>query len=482
MENATYLLQVGACITAFYILYLMFLRNSTFFRANRIYLMVALLFSFIIPVLDFSIVAADYHLSSTNFLGTNNLPILNDIKLQALAATSGSENFNFISLIYWTGFGFIILRLIYAIVRLIQLKARAGVCRNGVLRIVRTDLLQPFSFFNLIFLPKGEINPLILEHEKAHVRHHHWIDLLLLEIAGAVLWFNPIMIFYKKSIKIQHEYEADCHVIRNGSDIPQYLDCILHQLQAENLGSPISQFYSRNIKKRIIMITRKKTPLRLSLLYFLFIPATCLLLFAFAKPSIRSITFSNVLTGDKDGKVVIIVDPGHGGDDSGDPGKEGLSEKEFTMTMARSIQKAGEMKNIKVILTRTDDNAMSLEERVSLARRNGADAFISIHTNYNRENLKSSGIDCVVSDENSRPQDSERLAEALRRELQTLNGISLNGIKKSNFYVLRENSIPAVLLQLGYFSNTTDYRYLNDQKNQQQISERIIAAVMQYTK
>ena len=125
---------------------------------------------------------------------------------------------------------------------------------------------------------------------------------------------------------------------------------------------------------------------------------------------------------------------------------------------------------------------MSLEERVNLAKRNGADAFISIHTNYNGDNLKSSGIDCVVSDKNSRSQDSERLAEELRSELETLNGISLNGIKKSNFYVLSENSIPAVLLELGYFSNQTDYAYLNDQKNQQQISERIIAAVMQYTK
>ena len=179
-------------------------------------------------------VAADYHLPSTDFLNTNALPILNDIKPQSLGTMSGSENFNFISLIYWTGFGFIILRLIYSIVRLIRLKTRAGVCRNGAVRIVHTDLPQPFSFFNLIFLPKGEVNPLILEHEKAHVCYHHWIDLLLLEISSAVLWFNPIMIFYKKSIKIQHEYEADDHVIRNGSDIPHYLDCILHHLQAEN--------------------------------------------------------------------------------------------------------------------------------------------------------------------------------------------------------------------------------------------------------
>ena len=230
------------------------------------------------------------------------------------------------------------------------------------------------------------------------------------------------------------------------------------------------------------MMTRKKTPLSFSLLYVLFIPAVCLLLFAFAKPSVKSITFENSIAGNKDGKIVIIVDPGHGGDDSGSTGKEGVSEKEFAMAMARSIQKAGERQNIKVILTRTDDKGMNLEERVNLAKRHDADAFISIHTNYDPENTKSSGIECVVSEKNSRSQESKRLAEKIQSEFQTLNGIALNGIKESNFYVLSENSIPAVLLELGYFSNSRDYAYLKDQKNQQQISERIVAAVMQYTK
>src|SRR5688572_26292899 len=147
MENAMYLLQVSACITAFYILYLIFFRRSTFFSANRVYLLVALLFSFIVPVLDFSMVAADYHLPSSDFLNANALTVLNDIKPQSIGAISRAENFNFISLIYWTGFGFIILRLVYSIVRLARIKTKSGVCRNGSGRIVHTDLLQPFSFF-----------------------------------------------------------------------------------------------------------------------------------------------------------------------------------------------------------------------------------------------------------------------------------------------------------------------------------------------
>jgi len=478
MEYALYLLQVSGCVIAFYVLYIAFFRNSTFFRANRIYLLVALLISFIIPGLEVSSVVQDFHMESTDFLPVASLAKI-DIELQYNVGAVGSESFNFIAIIYWIGFGLVIARLLYSIARLIQLKRWAGVRREQGARIVRTDLPEPFSFFNLIFLPKEETNSLILQHERAHVRYHHWLDLLFAEFASAALWFNPVMIFYKKSIKIQHEYEADCYVIRSGASIRHYLDSMLHHLQREKLVTPISQFYSQNIKKRIIMITRKKTPLTRSLFYMLIIPVGCLLSFAFAKPSISNMTFSKNFD---DRAVVIVVDAGHGGGDSGSSGNDGLLEKDFALSMARNIQKVGEAKNITVILTRTGDNAMNLEERVNLSNRHGADAFISIHSNYDQANIATSGIACVVSEKNSQFKNSQRLAENLVEKFRTLNGIPINGIKKSNAYILKENKVPAILVELGYFSNQTDYVYMNDKKNQLQISERIIDAVLQFTK
>ena len=322
-------------------------------------------------------------------------------------------------------------------------------------------------------------DPLVLEHEKAHVRSHHWIDLILIEIAGAILWFNPMMIFYKRSIKIQHEYEADSAVISNGISVQRYLDCILHQLQAENLSIPVSQFYSQNIKNRIVMITRKKTPFSLSLLYILFIPVTCLLLFAFAKPSVR--TFPHDLTRGDESSVVIVVDAGHGGNDTGSASAR-LHEKEFALAMAKNIQKAGEANNINVILTRNGDEALGLKERVAIAKRYTVDAFISIHANYDEKDATSSGIECVVSEKNGQFEASERLAASLLQELRALDGISVNGIKKANAYILAECTAPAILLEIGYLSNESDNAYVGDTNNQQKISERIIAAVLQYTK
>ncbi len=158
------------------------------------------------------------------------------------------------------------------------------------------------------------------------------------------------------------------------------------------------------------MMTKEKTSRRRSLLYALFVPVACLLLFAFAKPSVRTVSFSNNFNTGTEEKIMIVVDAGHGGHDLGGSNNDGLSEKEFALAMARNIQRAGEAKNIQVILTRTDDKAMALEERVSLAARYPAAAFISIHANYDGKNAISSGIECVVSEKNSRFQDSERLA------------------------------------------------------------------------
>jgi N-acetylmuramoyl-L-alanine amidase len=480
MENALYLLQVSGCIVVFYLVYIALFKKSTFFRANRIYLLAALLLSFAIPIADFKSVPTDFHFPAADFLSVAAATHL-QFKAEYVDNLSRAENFNFLAIVYWLGFGFFIARFLYSICTMLQLiKKSGGICRQGPFRILRIESSNPFSFFNLIFLPKEEVNPLILNHEKAHVRFHHWFDLLLIELACSILWFNPVMIFYKISIKIQHEYEADNYVIQNGASIHHYLSCILQHLQAENSISPISQFYSQNIKKRIVMLTTKKNPLTTFLGYIVLAPLTCLLLFAFAKPSIHDLAFPKDLN-DKDGAHVIIVDAGHGGDDSG-TSAEGLLEKEFALTIAKNIQNAGEGKNVKVVLTRTGDTEMTLAERVDLANRNGADAFISIHANYDKENTLSSGIQCVVSENNGRFQDSQRLAEQLIRELQTLTGIPVNGIKKSNAYVLSKNNMPAILLELGYFSNKTDYAFMSDQKNQQQISERVIAAVLQYKK
>lgn len=481
MEKVWYFIQVSICVSIFYGLYFVFFKNTTFFIANRIYLLAGLIFSFIIPVLNLSVVPQDSHLTATEFIERSAIPLF-DPSPQVIEPISAMTPFSWILTTYWMGFAFMIVRLGFSIAHVMRLKRNATMQRNGKTKIWRAHSIHPFSFLNQIFLPRHDVSPLVVEHEKAHVRLQHGMDLVLLEIACALLWFNPIMILYRRAITIQHEYEADESVVTKSGKLEEYLSCIVRHLQNSNTIGPISQFNTTlNIKTRILMMTKKKTSWKFSLLYLLCIPVGCILLFAFSNPAVPSLTLTNSTKFADDDRVVIIVDAGHGGQDSGGKTNSGMSEKDVALSIAKGIQREGEANQINVILTRTGDEPLTLDERIAVTNNHKADAFISLHTNFDR-NVTSAGIECMVSESNPRFNDSKRLADNLLQELQTLNGISVNGIMKSDFRVLSKNSIPAILLEIGYISNEKDYKYVTDPENQKRISRSIITAVVKYAK
>jgi N-acetylmuramoyl-L-alanine amidase len=476
MINLSYFFEVSGCVCLVYVLYQAVFKFTTFFRANRIYLVAGLVLSFVVPWVNISFVPVDYHVLPTSIIG-HSFSTQNSSYSSNASDVIARTEYSFIPFLYWSGVLFMISRLIYSVGTILRLKRHSRTSEYGDEKVYITDTAQPFSFFKAIFLPKGEINSMIYDHERAHIRNLHWIDLLVVEIASAFLWFNPLMIFYRRSLKTQHEYEADAFAIRNCRSIEAYLYCILNHLQGRQSGPTISQFFDTNIKQRIIMMTKHKTPHKFSLLYLLFIPLVCLLLLAFSDR-----TTDMGFLSDVSDELVIVVDAGHGGDDQGAYVAGGLKEKELTLSIARRIQKAGEARNVKVILTRTDDQALSVADRIQITNRHNADLFISIHANINSQNTAASGIEAVISEQNAKFEESKVWSDKFLKELTGLTGVKVNGVMTADFYVLSKNSIPAVILELGYLSNKTDNAYLTDQNNQELISQRIIAAVTRPTK
>jgi len=141
------------------------------------------------------------------------------------------------------------------------------------------DSISPFSFFNLIFLPRNGNHQMIIEHETTHVKQFHWVDLILMEIVSVLLWFNPFVILYKNALKLQHEYLADTSVIKDKNRIETYLNCMLKQVQVVSCNGITSQFYCKTIKKRIVMITKNKTSNKYLGVYLLALPLVCFMLF-----------------------------------------------------------------------------------------------------------------------------------------------------------------------------------------------------------
>lgn len=171
----------------------------------------------------------------------------------------------------------------------------------------------------------------------------------------------------------------------------------------------------------------------------------------------------------------IVIDPGHGGKDSGTIGvKHKTYEKILTLStsliVAAMLQEAG----AEVILTRSHDVYLELSERVNISNQQKADLFISIHYDYGTKN--SSGI---ISFYYSEARD-RRLADTVQRQLTASTGMQDSGVRKGNFYVIRENNRPSLLLELGYVSNPDEEELVRTTDYQQKVAKGIVKGLSDY--
>lgn len=171
----------------------------------------------------------------------------------------------------------------------------------------------------------------------------------------------------------------------------------------------------------------------------------------------------------------IVLDPGHGGADPGARGASGATwEKYNAWFVALDAKALLEAAGARVVLTRNGDEYVTLAERVELARRHGAAMFISIHNDWN-QNAALRGVTTYYYHEASL-----RLANALQAELVRRLGTRDVGVLRQPFYVLRMNSIPAVLVELGFLSNREDEARLADPAYRYRAAEAIYHGVLNY--
>lgn len=222
----------------------------------------------------------------------------------------------------------------------------------------------------------------------------------------------------------------------------------------------------------------------------------------------------------KEGRDVIVIDPGHGGEDSGALGPGGIEEKKITLSVAKKLAEIlAERLGCVVLLTRTDDTFVPLRERTAFANRSDADIFISIHANA-AHSTTASGVETfflsyeatddeakrLAAIENSSVSDaygpgelsddvqailfdleqslshheSSALAESLQSSMVSVLGMEDRGVKQAPFVVLAGAAMPAVLVEVGFISNRADENRLAASKNQLKIADSIARGVMNF--
>lgn len=191
-----------------------------------------------------------------------------------------------------------------------------------------------------------------------------------------------------------------------------------------------------------------------------------------ATPTDRPVFYRNRQDGLK-GKI-IIVDAGHGGNDQGAAGQNGTLEKDVTMKTARLLQKKLEKKGATVILTREDDRYVALKKRVAAAKDHAADVFLSIHYDSIEEESATGHTAYYFY-----PYE-KRIGEAVHHALTEKVGARSRGTHFGDYYVLRENTQPSILLELGYLSNPEEEAKIKTKKYRERATDGIVAGLQNY--
>lgn len=197
-------------------------------------------------------------------------------------------------------------------------------------------------------------------------------------------------------------------------------------------------------------------------------------------PKIEYFALEDEVNKDLGKKYTILVDPGHGGNDKGTMNKsKTVFEKDLTLQIAKRVaNKLSQQNDVQVIISRTDDKYISLEDRAILANEQKVDALISIHLNAEGGGNSASGVETYYR--KGAIDDSKELASTVQKTINSYVDIRDRGIKEDIYQVLRDSNMPAILVECGFLTNPEETKHLIDAKYQDTLADGITQGILTY--
>lgn len=282
-----YLLESSAMLSLFYLLYMIMLRKETFFSINRFFLLGIVVVSLLFPLVSFEFspvkVAAverplqeiskfrlSYYeaMASWEFDGLNSGTLSGGRDVESNTSGAAVDRTRFILfvvlILYTTGVVVCLSRTVWAFRRIRKMIATYPQQRADGIKIIKVPYpTASFSFLNYVFVHEAMVDTpefeQILVHERTHIQQKHSIDLIFVQLLAAFLWFNPVIWQLIKSLRTTHEYIADKKIINAGYSMVEYQTLLLKQLISNNSFGLVHNFNLSFIKKRITMMTNKKS-------------------------------------------------------------------------------------------------------------------------------------------------------------------------------------------------------------------------------
>lgn len=506
-----YLLKVSACSAIIFAVYHLLLARLTFFNINRAYLLVGLVICFTIPALTFEsqrvvLVKQEaplklaYHydgLSEKEFADHNPAASFADMNWEKIIVYS-----------YYAIVAFLLLRMLFIACYIkLQLHKYKISEMDHILLVDPKSPIKNCSFFNQIIIDAAlppEERVLVIRHESIHVAQMHAFDKILINIVAAVLWFNPVIYFWRSAIDHNHEFLADRETSKT-TDKQVYASLLL-QLALPSKSFAVNSFSKLPLKSRIIMMYKKPDSGIRKLTYLVVLPVLmfCCMAFVSQKEILveQKVPAANKVKQDVETKtsvvnvgspkndsiasktpaedqnvkpennqlentisenqlafftsnplhinaeitthiakeLMLVVDAGHGGRDGAAKSAAGIKEKDLNLRAVQILKEEADRRKIKVVLTRNKDVMIPLRDRLP---DENATAFISIHHNsYPTAMAKNAfeGIEVMVSQLNPKIKMAEFLGMDMLSNLNKLTGIEVRDSLKDANLLLLRES------------------------------------------
>ena len=286
-----YLIKSGICLAILLAIYHLFLEKEKMHQFNRFYLLGSILFSFYAPSfiiytepinINESIQPLFSELLEVNTTNNNVIPAV-------FSTPENNINFNLLFVVvYLLISSLLFFRFSKNIIKITsKIRNNNKKSYKNATIVLTSEKIVLHTFLHYIFINKKEFKKNTIEdelftHELTHVSQKHTIDILIIEFLQIICWFNPLIIYLKKAIKLNHEFLADDSVIQSHKNTTEYQHLLLNKVALKNNIYLASNFNYSLTKKRLIMMTKQSSQLKMLFKKIAIIPLVFGLLFLFA--------------------------------------------------------------------------------------------------------------------------------------------------------------------------------------------------------
>ena len=280
-----YLAQSSLCLAALYLIYKVAMSHETLHVFNRVILLGSVILSALLPLCRVKVVKEYDAAPTVASIEVDDMVLVENVPELGIDFVSLFKDIAVAAFI--VGVAFMLVRLavgIYSVWRLIH-SGRISVIEEDVTLTIVSTLSTPFSWYGHIVASEEDMKvyrDMILSHELAHIRLRHSWDVMFVDVALCLWWFNPAMWLLRRELQSLHEYQADDAVLNEGVDAKNYQMLLIKRAAGARLHSVANCLNHSTLKNRITMMCKKNSSRWAAAKALLVLPVVAISLSAFA--------------------------------------------------------------------------------------------------------------------------------------------------------------------------------------------------------